>query len=252
MPEAVVDRNGPVQIADSPVTPVRVMLVDDFPVVCMGLRLYLERCSDILVDCEAYDGKTALELAVLRRPAVAVIDVRLPPTDGIALTQELREVAPETRVLLISGWFETITIERGLKAGVCGFIEKTEFPQQLPAFVRGVSQGEFCCSPTIRELIEPFRGGYRLAPVAGTSVANLSKKERVMLEALARGASLKQAAREIGVTYKSADHIKQSVMKKLDVHDRVELVRLAIREGLLREPIATPRASASQAPPVTS
>lgn len=217
--------------------PVRVMLVDDFPVVCTGLRLYLERCPDILVDCEAYDGKTALKMAAERRPPVAIVDVRLPPTDGISLAEELRTAVPDTRVLLISGWFESYTIERGLKAGVRGFIEKTEFPHALAAFVREVSRGGFCCSQSVRDQIEQIDDGYRLARGPGASLAELSIREREMLECIAQGASLKQAARLIGVTYKAADHLKQSVMKKLDVHDRVELVRLAIREGLLREPI---------------
>jgi DNA-binding NarL/FixJ family response regulator len=213
------------------------MLVDDFPVVCTGLRLYLERCPDILVDCEAYDGKTALKMAAERRPPVAIVDVRLPPTDGISLAEELRTAVPDTRVLLISGWFESYTIERGLKAGVRGFIEKTEFPHALAAFVREVSRGGFCCSQSVRDQIEQIDDGYRLARGPGASLAELSIREREMLECIAQGASLKQAARLIGVTYKAADHLKQSVMKKLDVHDRVELVRLAIREGLLREPI---------------
>lgn len=236
MPDIAAGLNEPRETVSRETQPVRVMLVDDFPVVCTGLRLYLERCSDIVVDCEAYDGKTALKMAVERRPPVAIIDVRLPPTDGITLAEELRTAAPETKVLLISGWFESYTIERGLKAGVRGFIEKTEFPQTLSAFVREVSQGGFCCSQSVRDQIEQIDDGYRLARGAGATVADLSTKEREMLECLAQGASLKQAARLIGVTYKSADHLKQNVMKKLNVHDRVELVRLAIREGLLREP----------------
>lgn len=236
MPEVVADENVPPDTAGPKKEQLRVMLVDDFPVVCMGLRLYLERCPDIIVDCEAYDGKTALELAIERRPPVAIIDVRLPPSDGITLAEQLREAAPETRVLLISGWFEPYTIERGLRAGVSGFIEKTEFLQKLSTFVREVSQGGFCCSQSVWKHIERSEEGYRLIPGTGSVVAALSGKEREMLECLAQGASLKQAARLIGVTYKSADHLKQNVMKKLDVHDRVELVRLAIREGIVTEP----------------
>lgn len=238
MPEVVADEKAPPEVAGTNGDKLRVMLVDDFPVVCMGLRLYLERCPDIIVDCEAYDGKMALELAIERRPPVAIIDVRLPPSDGITLAEQIREAVPETRVLLISGWFESYTIERGLKAGVSGFIEKTEFLQKLSTFVREVSRGGFCCSQSVWEYIERSEEGYRLIPSAASVVLSLSSKEREMLECLAQGASLKQAARLIGVTYKSADHLKQNVMKKLNVHDRVELVRLAIREGILRE---TPR-----------
>jgi DNA-binding NarL/FixJ family response regulator len=236
MPETIADRSDP-EIREHASEPERVMVVDDFPVVCTGLRLYLERSSTIVVDCEAYDGTTALELAIQRRPPVAIIDVRLPPSDGITLAEQLRDASPETRVLLISGWFESYTIERALNAGVRGFIEKTEFPQQLAAFVHEVNRGGFCCSQSVRDQIEPFGDGYRLIQGGSSHVSRLSDRERAMLECLAQGASLKEAARLIGVTYKSADHLKQNVMKKLDVHDRVELVRRALREGWLREPL---------------
>jgi len=83
----------------------------------------------------------------------------------------------------------------------------------------------------VREQIEPCGDGFRLAHKGGSDVSNLSDRERSMLEYLAKGASLKYAARLIGVSYKTADHLKQRVMKKLDVHDRAELVRRAIREG---------------------
>lgn len=235
MPEVVADENAPPKADRANQNKLRVMLVDDFPVVCMGLRLSLERCPDITIDCEAYDGTSALKLAIERRPPVAIIDVRLPPSDGITLAEQMREAVPETRILLISGWFEPYTIDRGLKAGVSGFIEKTEFLQKLATFVREVSRGGFCCSKSVLEYIERSDEGYRLAPGAAPAITSLSDKERAMFEYLARGASLKEAAQMIGVSYKSADHIKQSVMRKLDVHDRIELVRRAIREGVINE-----------------
>jgi DNA-binding NarL/FixJ family response regulator len=240
MREGVADGNRLPKTDASARGPIRVLLVDDFPVVCMGLRLNLQRSADIIVDCEAYDAVSALNLAAQRLPAVAIIDVRLPPSDGITLAEQIRAVSPETRVLLISGSFESYTIERGLRAGVCGFLQKTDTLDNLSTFVREVSRGEFCCSHSVWEYLERSNEGYRLIPEAASMIASLSDKERAMLKCLAQGASLKEAAQIIGTTYKSADSLKQNVMRKLKVHDRVELVRLAIREGILLEPEQAP------------
>lgn len=213
--------------------PIRVMLVDDHPVVCAGLRAGLERFPEIVVDCEAADGATALELAGHHDIDVAIVDIRLPGVDGLEVTEKLRTIAPSARVILISGDFTQSTIERGIRAGVHGFALKTESPARMAAFVQQVSRGEHCCSGELEEQLHPGPEGFRIPADQRPGVASLSAREREMLIALASGASLKQAATTLGITYKSADYLKQSVMKKLHIHDRVELARFAVREGLM-------------------
>lgn len=222
-----------VEESPEPTREIRVMLVDDQPIVRMGMRAGLERFGGIVIDCEAQDGDSTLSLAAQRPVDVCLLDVRLPDVDGLEVAERLREVAPAMRVILISGEFGLAAIERAVRAGVNGIVLKTELPQRLAIFVRDVFRGEYRCSRQLEEWLQPGPEGFQIASGSCPVLTNLSAREREMLVALANGASLKQAASTLGVTYKSADHLKQSVMKKLRIHDRVELARFAVREGLV-------------------
>lgn len=211
---------------------VRVMIVDDHPIVRLGIRTGLEQLGGLLVECEAEDGSTALELAADHALDVAIVDVRMPDMDGIEIAARLRERYTDLKIVLISGFFDTATVERGLEIGAHAFVVKTEPPRQLAEFVRQTLRGEFCCSECVRELIEPSSEGFRVVAAGRPSLSDLSIRERSLLTILARGATLKLAAASLGVSYKAADHLKQQLMKKLRVHDRVELARFAFREGL--------------------
>ncbi|MGQ0636275.1 MAG: response regulator transcription factor [Planctomycetaceae bacterium] len=214
--------------------PIKVMLVDDHPVVCVGIRAGWERFTDVTVDCEATDCAKALALVSRREIDVAIIDVRLPDCDGLDLAEQFRRLAPDLRVIMISGDFARSAIERGVQAGVRGFSLKTESPLQLAEFVRRVMRGEYCCSSQLEEQLRPGPQGFGIAQEPGRGLSLLSERERDMLVELANGSSLKQASINMGLSYKSADYLKQNIMKKLEIHDRVELARFAVREGLLR------------------
>lgn len=218
--------------ATEPAVP-RVMVVDDHPIVRTGLRLILERFGKMCLDCEAPDGPTAIQLAQERAPDLVLLDVRLSGRDGLETAVRLREVCPATRVILLSGWFGAGVLLRGLEIGVDGFVLKSEPPLQLVRLIRQALAGEFCCSPAVQQMLETTHQGHRVSSCDGVALAALSPQERNMLSCLAKGLSLKQAAHHLGVSYKSADHLKQDVMKKLAVHHRVDLVHFAIRTGLV-------------------
>ena len=226
---------------------IRVMLVDDHPIVLVGLKAGLEQRPDIHVQTEARDGETAIQRAAETGPDVALVDLRLPGIDGFETTQRLKKVSPSTRVILLSGWFDSRSVERALELGVSGFLLKYEAPARLAEAIRQVLQGQTCFSKEILAMLEPVpTGGYRLSTHRGAVLSQFSRREREMLKVLAEGCSLKQAARRLGLSYKSADHLKQGLMKKLEVHDRVDLVRFAIREGIVGA-AETPPASGSLA-----
>lgn len=211
---------------------VRVMIVDDHPIVRLGIRAGLQQLGGMQVECEAEDGSTALELAADHALDVAIIDVRMPDMDGIEIAARLSERYPNLRIVFISGFFDSATIERGLQVGAHAFVVKSERPQRLAEFVRQALRGEFGCSEEVREIIEPTPEGFRLVTAGRPTLSDLSLRERALLTILARGATLKLAASSLGITYKAADHLKQQLMKKLRVHDRVELARFAFREGI--------------------
>jgi DNA-binding NarL/FixJ family response regulator len=209
------------------------LLVDDHPAIRLGLRAGLEAFDGFVVAGEAGDGDTAIKLARAMQPDVAVVDVSMPGLDGFETAASIRAVSPPTRIALISGMFDAPRLNRGLAIGTRAFVLKTEHPREFAEFVREIHRGGCCCSKTLLDLLVPGPDGFRLAPPEGPRLDSLTMREWKLFVRLARGESLKQAARTTGLSYKSADHLKQSLMKKLDVHDRVDLVRLAIREGLI-------------------
>lgn len=212
---------------------IRVMLVDDHPIVLAGLKAGLQRHADIQVEAEARDGETAVQAAAETQPNVTLVDLKLSGIDGFETAARLTKVSPLTRVILLSGWFDSCSVERALELGVSGFLLKYEAPEALADAIRRAMEGQASFSKEILEMLEPTaEGGYRLSSRRGAVLAQFSRREREMLRVLAEGCSLKQAARRLGLSYKSADHLKQGLMKKLEIHDRVELVRFAIREGI--------------------
>jgi DNA-binding NarL/FixJ family response regulator len=211
---------------------IRVIVVDDHPIARVGLRAGLERYPEICIAGEAADGESAVKLASEQMPDVALVDVRLPQVDGVETARRIREVSPATRIVLMSGIFTTSDLERGLQVGALGFALKTEAIERLAAFVRDAHSGQFCCSADIGDVFAQGPHGYVLTSSHGPTLSSLTGREREMLSTLATGASLKQAAHTMGISYKVADHLKQRLMKKLQIHDRVELVRFAIREGI--------------------
>jgi DNA-binding NarL/FixJ family response regulator len=159
---------------------------------------------------------------------VAIVDIGLPDMDGIETAARIRERQPATRIILISGVIDQAAFQRGLKAGVLGFAVKSLPLEHVVRMIRDVHAGAFCCCPELTGML----GNWADAAPIPRALAALSSREREILSVLAEGASVKQAAVRLGITYKSADHLKQRVMKKLDLHDRVELVKFAMREGL--------------------
>jgi len=130
---------------------IRVLLIDDQEIFRLGLRIVLSRYQDLSLDCEAEDGPTGLTLVAERKPDVAIVDVWLPGMDGVEVAERIREISPQTRIILVSGCFDDAAINRGIELGVDGIITKTDPPTEFANFIREVHRGEFCCSPTVLE-----------------------------------------------------------------------------------------------------
>jgi DNA-binding NarL/FixJ family response regulator len=128
---------------------IRVMLIDDQEIFRLGLRIALRKYPDIQVDCEAGDGRSGLELVSECQPDVAIVDIWLPGMDGVEVAEQIQQLSPRTRIMLISGFFDDAAVARGLELGVGGIIAKTDSPKQFAEFIRRVHRGEFCCSAAI-------------------------------------------------------------------------------------------------------
>ena len=136
-------------------TKIRVLLIDDESMFRMGLRVGLRNFSDICMDWEAGDGPTALAIVARHKPDVAIVDVWLPGMDGIAVAQQIREISPETGILLASGSFDDDALARGIRLGVDGLITKLDAPAQFASFIRRASDGVFSCSTSVLSRVQP-------------------------------------------------------------------------------------------------
>ncbi len=128
---------------------IRLLVIDDREMFRVSLRLSLAKVSDIRVECEAADGPTGIQLAAERKPDVAIVDIWLPGLNGIEVAGQIQIVSPATRIMLISGAFDDLTIAEGMGLGVGGIIAKRESPRQLVSYIRRIHAGEFCCSESL-------------------------------------------------------------------------------------------------------
>ncbi|HMJ72392.1 MAG TPA: response regulator transcription factor [Solirubrobacterales bacterium] len=191
----------------------RVLIADDHGIVRSGLRLLLERQPDIEVVAEAADGAEARELAIRERPDLAILDVKMPKLTGLQATREIKAQAPEVAVLILSMHDEERYISEALKAGASGYVVKTQADTDLVAAIRAVERGE------------PF-------PVPKTQ-GTLTPREEEIVKLVAEAHTSKEIAAILHLSEKTVENHRANAMRKLGMRDRVELVRYAIRRGLI-------------------
>ena len=127
---------------------IRIHVIDDQELFRLGLRVGLRQYEDICIDGEAGDGPTGLALVAARKPDVALVDIRLPGMDGIEVAERIREISPNTRIMLISGHLDDDVTTKGLELGVDGIVTKTDSVAQIARFIRRIHAGTFPCSIT--------------------------------------------------------------------------------------------------------
>jgi DNA-binding NarL/FixJ family response regulator len=191
----------------------RVLIADDHGIVRSGLRLLLERQPDIEVVAEAADGAEARELAIRERPDLAILDVKMPKLTGLQATREIKAQAPEVAILILSMHDEERYVEEAMSAGASGYVVKTQADTDLVAAIRAVERGE------------PFP-----APVAQSA---LTPREEEIVKLVAEAHTTKEIAAILHLSEKTVENHRANAMRKLGMRDRVELVRYAIRRGLI-------------------
>ena len=208
----------------------RVLIADDHGIVRSGLRLLLERQEDIEVIGEAADGAEAREIAVREKPDLAILDVRMPKLTGLQVTREIKRQAPEVAVLILSMHDDERYLFEALKAGASGYVLKTQADADLMEAIRAVQRGEPFLTPAaqqtlIRDVLE--RGHEQ----AGDE--DLTPREEEIVKLVAEAHTTKQIAEILHLSEKTVENHRGNAMRKLGMRDRVELVRYAIRRGLI-------------------
>jgi DNA-binding NarL/FixJ family response regulator len=208
---------------------VRILIADDHGIVRGGLRLLLDRQPDMEVVAEASDGVEALEQALAHRPDVCILDVAMPKLTGLQAAREIKSHAPDTTVLILSMHDDERYVFEALKAGASGYVLKREADQDLVSAVRAVDRGEpFLTNAAERSLIREW-----MEEGADGPEEALSPREQEVVKLIAEAYTNKQIADTLHLAEKTVESHRANVLRKLGMRDRVELVRYAIRRGLV-------------------
>jgi two-component system response regulator NreC len=206
----------------------RVLLADDHQLVRQGLRALLEAAGHDVV-AEAADGREALALAKLHSPDVAVLDISMPLLNGLDVARALARDLPRSRVILLTMHTDRRYVTDSVKAGVKGYVLKSQAAEDLVRAIREVMRGSTYLSPAVMTTVV---GAY--LDGQDTTSEPLTPREREVLQLVAEGKTTKIIARILGVSYKTAETHRSHIMRKLDIHETAGLVRYAIRRGMLQ------------------
>jgi DNA-binding NarL/FixJ family response regulator len=207
---------------------ISVLIADDHGIVRSGLRMLLERQGDIDVVGEAADGVQALEMVQSAQPDVAVLDVSMPRMTGLQAAREIGAYSPDTRVLLLSMHDDERYFFEGLEAGAAGYVLKRAADTDLIDAVRTVAEGRtFLSGSGQKALAREWEEG------GGEPADPLTPRELEVVKLIAEAYTNRQIAETLKVSEKTVESHRANVLSKLDMRDRVELVRYAIRRGLV-------------------
>lgn len=212
--------------------PIRVLVADDHAIVRTGIRHVLESEPGFAVVAEAATGAEALELAGSLRPDVAVLDISMPGESGLRVAAELRQRSPDTRVLILSMHDNTEYVLESLRAGAHGYLLKDSAATELRGAIRAVRRGESYFSPAIAGKLGAVVRGDTAASAAG-ALAQLTARERQVLVGVAQGHTNREIAQQLGISHRTVESHRESLMKKLGVRTVAGLTRLALEAGLV-------------------
>ena len=210
---------------------IRVVIADDHRILREGVKALLAEHPDIQVVGSAEDGRQAIDLCLQLDPDVLLMDIAMPGLGGLEATLELRQKHPRTRILILTQYEDQEYVRRFLQAGVSGFVLKRAAGTALVAAIRAVHGGGLVIDPEVaREaLAEP---GAR--PRRSDAYESLTDREKQVFKLIAEGKSSKEVAQVLDITVKTAMTHREHLMSKLEVHNRVDLVRLAMKLGVVQ------------------
>lgn len=207
-----------------------VLVCDDHAVFREGVKQILSSQPDIDVVGEAANGLEAVQLARRLRPEVVLMDIAMPLLRGFDATERIKRYCPETKVLIFSIYEDDDMVARCLAAGASGYVLKDTPPLQLIYAIQAVRKGEKYMSPKV---LKSFVTQHVQRATPTTPYDLLSDREREVLVLLAEGKSLKEVAEHLHLSVKTVDAHKCSIMRKLEIHSRSDLIRYAIRTHLI-------------------
>ncbi len=211
---------------------IRVLLADDHKIVRDGLRALLEKESDMEVVGEADGGVQAVQLARELAPTVVVMDIAMPDLNGIEAAAKIREHDPQVKIIALSMHSDKRFVGGMLRAGASGYLLKDCAFGELSNAIRAVMRGQTYLSPGIAHVVvEGYVRGAGAPGQAGGSA--LTPREREVLQLLAEGKATREIAALLNLSVRTVETHRQQIMNKLNLHKAAELVKYAIREGMI-------------------
>jgi DNA-binding NarL/FixJ family response regulator len=211
---------------------IRVVVVDDQRLFTKGLSGLVDMLPGIEVVGVAYNGEEAVALCREEEPHVVLMDISMPKMDGISATREIRDLLPQTAVVILTGHEEDEHVFEGIKAGAQGYLLKDSDPEDLSRAIHTVHAGDTIIAPDLaQKMLNTFEGG---RPQGNAHLAPpLTERELEVIRALAQGMSDRQIAQTLGISEKTVRNHTSNIYRKLHIFDRTQAVIYAVREGVI-------------------
>lgn len=209
----------------------KILIVDDHGIVREGLKSLIEQQAEMEVVGEAEDGQTAVQLTKTLSPDVVIMDVSMPNLNGIEATRYILEQKPDVKVIILSMHQDRHIVKESLKAGAAGYVLKSYLFDELLNALKAVETHGCYLSPRITGVVIE---NYITEQAADTTPekVKLTARERQILQLIAEGKTIKEIARTLHISPKTADANRRQIMNKLEIYNIAELTKYAIREGL--------------------
>ena len=214
---------------------IRIVLADDHAILREGIRALLEDQHDMLVVGEAADGRKAVELARTLKPDVVVMDIGMPLLNGLEATRQIKHDCPDVAVIVLTMHDNEEYVSQLLAAGASGYVLKRAASSELVTAIRAVATGQSYLSPAVTKvLIEGYMGRKPAEPVVVDPFDALTTREREVLQLVAEGHTNSEIAQLLSISLKTVKAHRSNLMQKLGLHDRGELIKVAIQRGIIQ------------------
>ncbi len=209
---------------------IRVLIADDHALVREGIRHVLDEDPLIDVIAEAANGREAVQLALQHTPDVIVLDITMPEVTGLKAAEQLRVLLPGSKVLLLSMHDQPEYVREGMRVGTHGYLLKDSAGEELRAAIRAVFAGGTFFSPAVVRRLTATESSMEASPA--TQLDQLTPRERDVLGGVARGLTNKAIAAELGISRRTVEAYRESLMRKLEIHSVAGLTRFALDAGV--------------------
>ena len=214
---------------------IRILLADDHTILRAGLKMMLNAQPDMEIVGEAQDGRQSMQEAQRLQPDIILMDITMPDMNGIEATKQIKKLLPEIKILILTMHEHDEYIFQALRAGASGYMLKEAADTELISAIHIIQSGQFYLSPTAQSVMV---GDYLQRLRTGEdkdSYSSLTEREREILKLVAEGYTNNQIAERLVISPKTVDTHRTHIMDKLNLHSRAELVKYAMRRGLLED-----------------